>query len=64
MERSHTSKVTAHIKTLTKTEANIPKRSRWQETIKLRTEINQLETKITTKKSIKPIIGSFRKSIK
>jgi hypothetical protein len=37
--------LTAHLKSLEKKEANLPKRSRWQEIIKLRAEINQVETK-------------------
>ena len=39
--------MTAHLKALEKKEANTPKRSRWQEIIKLRAEINQVETKKT-----------------
>jgi hypothetical protein len=37
--------LTAHLKALELKEANSPKRSRWQEIIKLRAEINQIETK-------------------
>jgi hypothetical protein len=37
--------LTAHLKALEKGEANSPKRSRPQEIIKLRAEINQMETK-------------------
>jgi hypothetical protein len=33
------------VKALEQKEANIPKRSRWQEIIKLSAEINQIETK-------------------
>ena len=47
MERAYTSSLTAHLKALEQREANTPKRSRWQEIIKLRTEINQTETKKT-----------------
>jgi hypothetical protein len=47
LERSHTSKLTAHLKALEQKEANTPKRSRWQEIIKIRAEINQVETKRT-----------------
>jgi len=39
--------LTAHLKALEQKEANSPKRSRWQEIIKLRAEINQMETKRT-----------------
>ena len=45
LERVYTSSLTAHIKALEQKEANSPKRSRWQEIIKLRAEINQVETK-------------------
>jgi hypothetical protein len=47
LERAYTSRLTAHLKALEQKEANTPKRSRRQEIIKLRTEINQLETKRT-----------------
>jgi hypothetical protein len=39
--------LTAHLKALGQKEANTPKRSRWQEIINLRAEINQKETKRT-----------------
>jgi hypothetical protein len=39
--------MTAHLKVLEQKEANSPKRSRRQELIKLRAEINQEETKST-----------------
>jgi hypothetical protein len=39
--------LTAHLKALKQKEANSPKRSRMQEIIKLRAEINQVETKRT-----------------
>jgi hypothetical protein len=45
--RAHTSSLTKHIKALEKKEANSPKRSRRQEIIKLRGEINQVETRRT-----------------
>ena len=41
-ERAHTSSLTTHLKALEKKEANSPKRSRWQEIIKLRGKINQI----------------------
>jgi hypothetical protein len=46
-DRAYTSSLTAHLKTLEQKEANSPKRSRLQEIIKLRAEINQVETKRT-----------------
>jgi hypothetical protein len=45
LERAHTSSLTTHLNALEKMEANSPKRSRWQEIIKLRGEINQVETR-------------------
>jgi hypothetical protein len=47
LERAYTSSLTAHLKDLEEKEANTPKRSRMQEIMKLRTEINQVETKRT-----------------
>jgi hypothetical protein len=45
LERAHTTSLTTHLKSLEQKEANSPKRSRWQEIIKLRGEINQVETR-------------------
>jgi hypothetical protein len=45
LERSCTHNITAHLKALEEKEANTPKKSKGQEKIKLRTDINQLETK-------------------
>jgi hypothetical protein len=45
LERAHTSSLTTQLKALEKREANSPKRSRLQEIIKLRGEINQVETR-------------------
>jgi hypothetical protein len=45
LERAHTSSLRAHLKALEQKEANTPKRRRQQEIIKLRAEINQVETK-------------------
>jgi hypothetical protein len=47
LERTHTSSLTAHLKALEKKEENSPKRSKQQEIIKLRGEINQVETRRT-----------------
>jgi hypothetical protein len=53
LRRARTSSLTAHLKSLEQKEANIPKRWRQQEIIKLRAEINQVETnKQTNKKTI------------
>jgi deoxyadenosine/deoxycytidine kinase len=63
LESSHTNKLKVHLKALgEKKEARIYQRSRWQEIIKLRTKINQLETKRTTQRTMKPRAGSLRKS--
>jgi hypothetical protein len=45
LERAYTSSLKAHLEALELKEANSPKRSRLQEIIKLRDEINQVETK-------------------
>ena len=47
LERTYTSNLIGHLKTLEQKEANTPKRSRWQEIIKLGAEIKQLETNRT-----------------
>jgi hypothetical protein len=47
LERAYTSNLTAHLKTQSQKEAKSPKRSRQQKIIKLRAEINQVETKRT-----------------
>jgi hypothetical protein len=47
LERISTSSLKAHLKALEQKKANSPKRSRWQEIIKLRAEVNQVETKRT-----------------
>jgi hypothetical protein len=47
IERGYTSSLTAHLEALEQKEANSPKRSRQQEIIKVRAEINQVETKRT-----------------
>jgi acyl-homoserine lactone acylase PvdQ len=49
LERENTSSLTAQLKPLEQKWANTPKSSRWQEIIKLRVEVNQVETKKTTK---------------
>ena len=44
LERAYTNNLTAHLKTLEQKEANTPKRGKWQEIIKLKAEINKVET--------------------
>jgi hypothetical protein len=51
LERAYTSSLTGQLKTLEQKEANSFKRSRRQEIIKLRTEMNQVETKRTIQKN-------------
>jgi hypothetical protein len=68
LKKAYTSSLTAHIEALELKEANSPKRSRWQEIIKLRAEIIQVDTNKQTnkqelfKESTKPVAGSRRKS--
>ena len=47
LERAYTSNLTAQLKALEQKEADTPKRSRWQEIIKLRAEMDQIESKRT-----------------
>jgi hypothetical protein len=61
LERTYFSSLIAYLKALEPKEANSPKRSRWQEIIKLGAEINQGKTKRTIQESIKPRADSLRK---
>jgi hypothetical protein len=45
LKRPHTSSLKTHIKAQEQKEANSPKKNIWQEIIKLRGEINQVETR-------------------
>ena len=47
LERTYTSRLTAHLEALELKEANSPKRSKLQEIIKIRAAINHAETKRT-----------------
>jgi hypothetical protein len=51
LKRAYTSSLRVHLKVLEQKEANSPKRSRWQQIIKLRAEIYQVETKRTYTKN-------------
>ena len=63
LERFYTSNLTAHPETLEQKEANTTKRSKQQQIIKLRDEINQVETiRTIQKKSTKPGADALRKS--
>jgi hypothetical protein len=50
LERTYTICLTAHLKALEQKKANSPKRSRWQEIMKLRAKIDQVETTKTKNK--------------
>ena len=50
-ERAHISNLTAQLKALEQKKADIPKKSRRQEIIKIRAETDQIETKRTSEKS-------------
>jgi len=62
LERAYTSRLTAPMKGLEQKQANTPKRSRWQEMIKLRADINHVETKRTIQIIIKTRNWYLRKS--
>ena len=57
--RAYTSRLTAHLKDLEQKETNTPKRSRQQEIIKLRSEINQVEKNRTMQSINKSSIWFF-----
>jgi hypothetical protein len=54
LERSYTNNLTVHLRALEEKEANSPKRSIRQEIVKLRAEINQIESKKTIQRICKP----------
>ena len=62
LESAYTSSLTAHLEALELKEANSPKRSRRQEIIKVKAEINQVETKRTIQTITNLRAGSLRKS--
>ena len=61
LERAYTSSLTAHLKALEQKESNSPKRSRQQEIIKFRAEINQVETKRTIQRINQTMTWLFKK---
>jgi hypothetical protein len=61
LERAYTSSLKAYLKALELKKANSPKRCRWQEIIKLRSEINQVETRRTIKRIKQTRIWFFEK---
>jgi hypothetical protein len=62
LERAHTSSLTTHLRALEKKEENSTKRSRRQEIIKLRSEINRWKQEELFKELTKLGVGSLRKS--
>ena len=62
-ELSYTNDLTAQLKGLEQKEYT-QKRNKWQETIKLEPEINDIETKTTIQRSNKTRFGVFKKSTK
>jgi hypothetical protein len=61
LERAHTSCLTTHLEALEQREANSPKRCRQQEIIKLRGEINQVQTRRTIQRINQSRIWFFEK---
>ena len=61
MERAYTSILTTHLKAPEQKEANTHKRSRQEEIIKLKAEINQIETKGTIQRINKTRNWFFKK---
>jgi hypothetical protein len=61
LKRAYTNNLTAHLKALEQKEVNMPKRSRWQDIIKLRAKINQIETKRTIQRINKTRSWFFEK---
>ena len=61
-EKAHVADLTAHLKALEKKEADSPRRSRRLEIIKLRAEINKIETQKTIQRINETKAGSWRKS--
>jgi hypothetical protein len=62
LERAYTTRLTLHVEALERKEANSPKRGVRQEIIKLRTEINQVETKRTIQRISKTRSWFFEKN--
>jgi hypothetical protein len=61
LERAYTSNLIAHLKDLEQKETNALKRNRWQEIIKLRAKINEIETKRTIQRINKTKSRLFEK---
>jgi hypothetical protein len=61
LERTYTSSLTVHLKALEQKDSNTPKRSRRQGIIKLKAEINQIETRRTIQRINKTRSWFFEK---
>jgi hypothetical protein len=59
--REYTNSLRPHLKTLEQKDKNTLKKSRWQEIIKLKAEINKVETKRTIQRINKTKIWYFEK---
>ena len=64
LEISHISELKEYLKTLEQKESNSPKRTRQQEIINLRAEINKTEAKKTIQRINRQRVDSSRKSTK
>ena len=62
LEKYYTNNLIAQLSVLEQKEEYLPKRFRWQEIVKLRDEINQIETKRTRQRIKKTKASSFRQS--
>jgi hypothetical protein len=62
LEKSYTSNLTVHLRALEQKRAHTAKRSIRQEIVKLKAEINQVETKRTIQRINKTKTGSLRES--
>ena len=61
LDKAHTNSLTTHLKSLEQKEANSPKRSRWEEIIKLRAKSPKWKQEELFKESTKGGAGSLRK---
>jgi hypothetical protein len=61
IESSQINNLMMHLKLLEKQEKIKPKTSRGREIIKMRAEINEIETKTLYKESMKQKVGSFKR---
>jgi hypothetical protein len=64
LERAYTTSLIAYLKAVEQKETNTPKRSTWQEIIRLKTEVNQEETRRTIQRINQIRSWFFQKIIK